>query len=147
MAIRQIVTDSDEILRKKSKDVDKIDERIIKLLDDMNETLVKADGAGLAAVQVGVLRRVIVIHVGKEKLEIINPRIISAEGNQESIEGCLSCPGKFRLLGDRSDRYGSEEFDYCEEDCAEADRTISDICAGYIEELEDYYIVQRSSEG
>ncbi len=97
MAILQIVTDSDKILRKHSREVEKIDGRILRLLDDMNDTLIKADGAGLAAVQVGVLRRVVVIHVGDEKLELINPRIISSEGEQESVEGCLSCPGKWGL--------------------------------------------------
>ena len=82
-----------------------------------------------------------------KRIRLIGPIDLLDYQGCDIYRKCLSCPGKFRLLGDRSDRYGSEEFDYCEEDCAEADRTISDICAGYIEELEDYYIVQRSSEG
>ena len=95
MAILNILPDSDEILRKKSRAVDKIDKRIITLLDDMKETLDKANGAGLAAVQVGVLRRVVLVYDGEELIELINPEIIGCDGKQEAIEGCLSCPGKW----------------------------------------------------
>lgn len=95
MAILNILPDSDEILRKKSRTVDKIDKRIITLLDDMRETLDKANGAGLAAVQVGVLRRIVLVYDGEELIELINPEIIEREGKQEELEGCLSCPGKW----------------------------------------------------
>ncbi|MBQ9544277.1 MAG: peptide deformylase [Clostridia bacterium] len=97
MATRQIVKDTEDILRKKSRPVERIDDRVLALLDDMNETLTKADGAGLAAVQVGVLKRVVVIHVGEDELELINPRILSQSGEQETVEGCLSCPGKWGI--------------------------------------------------
>ncbi len=97
MAVLQIVKDTDEILRKSSREVMEIDRRILRLLDDMHDTLKKADGAGLAAVQVGVLRRVVLVYVDNEKLELINPRILSVEGEQESLEGCLSCPGKWAI--------------------------------------------------
>ncbi len=97
MAILQIVKDTDEILRKPSREVTKIDSRVHRLLDDMRDTLIKADGAGLAAVQVGVLRKIVIVHVDGMELELINPRILRAEGEQESLEGCLSCPGKWAI--------------------------------------------------
>ncbi len=93
MAILNIVKEGDEVLRKKSRAVDKIDERIIRLLDDMKDTLHKAHGAGLAAVQVGVLRRVVLVEVEDGQLyELINPEIIASSGEQEEVEGCLSVP-------------------------------------------------------
>lgn len=94
MALRNIVTLEDPILRKTSRKVEKFDERLWTLLDDMKETLYNAQGVGLAAVQVGVLRRVVVIDCGDGYLELINPEIISAEGKQEGEEGCLSVPGR-----------------------------------------------------
>lgn len=93
MAILNIVKEGDEVLRKKSRAVDKIDERIIRLLDDMKDTLHKAQGVGLAAVQVGVLRRVVLVEVEDGQLyELINPEIIASSGEQEELEGCLSVP-------------------------------------------------------
>ncbi len=93
MATRIIREEGDPILRKVSRVVDKIDDRIITLLDDMKETMYGADGAGLAAPQVGVLRRVIIIDVGEGLIELINPEIVSEEGSQCDEEGCLSLPG------------------------------------------------------
>ncbi|HBL84018.1 MAG: peptide deformylase [Clostridiales bacterium GWF2_38_85] len=95
MALLNIVLDDDQIMRKKSKPVDKITPRILQLLDDMKETLDDANGAGLAAVQVGVLRRVALVYDEDKYIELINPEIIETEGKQEDIEGCLSCPGKW----------------------------------------------------
>ena len=97
MAILNIVKDGDEILRKRSKEVEVVDDKIITLLEDMKETMEKAQGVGLAAVQVGKLKRVIVIDTGEEQLELINPRLLSASGEQEDREGCLSCPGKWGI--------------------------------------------------
>ena len=94
MAIRNIRTDEDAILRKKSRAVEKIDGRILELLDDMADTMYDADGVGLAAVQVGVLRRVVIVDVGDGLLELINPEIIEMDGIQCGVEGCLSLPGK-----------------------------------------------------
>lgn len=94
MAIRNIRTEEDEILRKTSRPVERFDERLFTLLDDMKETMISAEGVGLAAVQVGVLRRVVVIDVGDGLMELINPEIISEEGLQCGVEGCLSLPGK-----------------------------------------------------
>ncbi len=97
MAIRNIVKVGDKVLTKKCRPVEKIDERTITLLDDMAETLAKAEGAGLAAPQVGVLRRIAVINVGDENglIELINPEIIETSGEQTDLEGCLSYPGRF----------------------------------------------------
>lgn len=95
MAVRIIKTQEDAVLRKKSRNVEKIDERIFQLLDDMAETMVKADGVGLAAPQVGVLKRVVIIDVGEGVIEMINPQIMEYDGEQLGDEGCLSVPGKF----------------------------------------------------
>jgi len=93
MAIRNIRTDGDEVLRKKSREVDVINEKIITLLKDMAETMYKAEGVGLAAPQIGVLKRIVVIDAGDGLLELINPRIVSETGEQVEVEGCLSIPG------------------------------------------------------
>ncbi|MDD2481737.1 MAG: peptide deformylase [Lutispora sp.] len=94
MAVRMIRKDSDEILRKTSKKVENIDDRIITLLDDMTETMKAAEGVGLAAPQVGVLRRAVVIDVGDGLIELINPILVYEKGEQVKEEGCLSIPGK-----------------------------------------------------
>lgn len=93
MAIRVIRKDNDELLRKKSRKVEKVDKRIKVLLDDMAETMYEADGVGLAAPQVGVLRRVVVIDIGEGLIKLVNPEIISYSGEYIDVEGCLSVPG------------------------------------------------------
>lgn len=101
MAIRNIVTVGDPILRKVSRKVEKFDERLWTLLDDMKDTLYKAEGAGLAAVQVGVLRRVVIVDVGDGKglMELINPEIVEkSEEIEEAEEGCLSVPNQWGLV-------------------------------------------------
>lgn len=97
MAILNIVKDGDEILRKKSKDVEKIDEKLLTFIEDMKQTMEKAGGVGLAAVQVGKLRRVLVINTGEDELTLINPKMLKFSGSQEDLEGCLSCPGKWGI--------------------------------------------------
>ena len=97
MAILNIVKDGDDILRKKSNPVEKVDERVITLLEDMKETMAKAGGVGLAAVQVGKLKQLVVIDTGEDQLELINPRLLSFSGEQEDLEGCLSCPNKWGI--------------------------------------------------
>lgn len=94
MALRKIRVDEDPILKKKSRTVDVFDGKLHCLLDDMYETLKKEDGVGLAAVQVGVLKRVVVVDTGEGLLELVNPEVISGEGEQKVAEGCLSLPGK-----------------------------------------------------
>lgn len=115
MAILNIVKTGDDILKKKSRVVEKIDERVLQLLDDMKDTLEKAQGAGLAAVQVGILKRIVIIDVGDGPIEMINPEIISTEGNREVYEGCLSFPNVWvvknrplKVTGKALDRNGNE---------------------------------------
>lgn len=93
MAIRIIRKDGDDLLRKKSREVEKIDEKILMLLDDMADTLYKANGVGLAAPQVGVLKRIALVDIGDGLIELINPVIVSQSGQQCMAEGCLSVPG------------------------------------------------------
>lgn len=96
MAYRIIKTEENPILKKISKQVTDFDEKLWTLLDDMKDTLYKADGVGLAAVQIGILKRVVVIDTGDDHgfLELINPEITERKGEQREIEGCLSLPGK-----------------------------------------------------
>ncbi len=94
MAIRKVVTSEDPILRKTSRRVENFNERLWTLIDDMKETMYKADGVGLAAVQVGILKRVVVIDVGDGFMELVNPEIIETSGEVKDTEGCLSVPGE-----------------------------------------------------
>lgn len=94
MAIRNLRFLGDEILRKKSRKVEKIDNRIQTLLDDMLETMYEKNGVGLAAPQVGILKRVVVIDIGEGPLFLINPEIIEQKGSYIEQEGCLSVPGR-----------------------------------------------------
>jgi len=93
MAIYQIVKEGDEILREKARPVPKINSNILKLLDNMQETMRNADGVGLAAPQVGVPKRVIIVDLEEELIELINPEIINSEGSQTGEEACLSIKG------------------------------------------------------
>ncbi len=95
MALREIVKGNSEILRKRCREVTSFDERLWQLLDDMKETMYEADGVGLAAPQVGILKRVVVIDIGEGLIELINPEIVSQRGKQDGSEGCLSFPGEF----------------------------------------------------
>ncbi len=98
MAIRNIVKLGDDILTKKCRVVEKFDDRLSELIDDMFETLYAANGAGLAAPQVGILRRIAVIDIGDGAYELVNPEIIYTDGSQTGAEGCLSNPGKFGIV-------------------------------------------------
>lgn len=100
MALRNIVKDGDDILNKKCRPVVKFDKKLHTLLDDMTETMHHAKGVGLAAPQVGILRRVVVIDVSAEHdevIELVNPEIIAYSGEQEGLEGCLSFPGEWGI--------------------------------------------------
>ena len=100
MAIRNMRTEGDDILRKKSRVVENFDRRLWDLLDDMGDTLTQQNGVGLAAVQVGALRRVFIIDVGDENgvIEFINPEILEQSGSQRVLEGCLSFPGQWGMV-------------------------------------------------
>ena len=98
MGLRKILTVADPALHKVCKPVEKFDWRLRKLLDDMRETLIDSNGVGLAAPQVGILRRVVLVDTGDEILELINPTMLETDGEQEGPEGCLSVPGKYGLV-------------------------------------------------
>ena len=98
MGLRKILTDKDPALHKVCKPVEKFDWKLRKLLDDMRETLAEANGVGLAAPQVGILRRVVIVDTGEEILELINPTLLETDGEQYGPEGCLSVPGKYGLV-------------------------------------------------
>ncbi len=93
MAIYKIVEMGDPVLREKAKEVPKITPNIIKLLDNMADTMYAADGVGLAAPQIGISKRVIVVDVGEGLIELINPQLVEKEGQETDVEGCLSIPG------------------------------------------------------
>ena len=98
MAILNIIKEGDPVLRKKCRPVEEITPRILQLLDDMHDTLEKAQGVGLAAPQIGVMRRIVIVEIEDKKYEMINPEIIETKGKQEEIEACLSVPEKFGLV-------------------------------------------------
>ena len=98
MGIRKILTDKDPALHKVCKEVEVFDKKLHKLLDDMAETLEEAQGVGLAAPQVGILRRVVIVDTGDQILELINPTMLETSGEQIGAEGCLSVPGQYGLV-------------------------------------------------
>lgn len=101
MGLRKILTTKDSALHKVCKPVTVFDEKLHKLLDDMRETLIDSNGVGLAAPQVGILRRIFLVDVGldgEQIIEFINPEILETDGEQEGAEGCLSVPGKYGLV-------------------------------------------------
>tara|TARA_B110000967_G_scaffold84509_1_gene87031 strand:+ start:116 stop:637 length:522 start_codon:yes stop_codon:yes gene_type:complete len=116
MTIRKILTEPDPFLRTKSTDVDKVDDETRKLMDDMLDTMYAAPGIGLAAIQIGIPKRIIVIDISKEEekkpLYFINPKIILKSNNNSTYEeGCLSVPGQFAEI-DRPDKCHIEFLDY-----------------------------------
>lgn len=171
MALRNIVEKGDKILTKTCRSVTAFDEKLHTLLDDMTETLTKAEGVGLAAPQVGILRRVVLVletNVPEKEdeyfIELINPEILSEDGEQEGPEGCLSLPGVYgwverpeRVVVRAQDRDG-EWFELEGEGltaraiCHELDHlegVMFDDLADHImgdEELEEYYRKQRVDE-
>ena len=99
MAIREIVTQGDPVLNKVCHPVTQFDRKLWDLLDDMHDTLAQSNGVGLAAPQVGILRRVVLVINGEDRvIELINPTIVSTSGEQEGLEGCLSVPGKWGVV-------------------------------------------------
>ena len=117
MALREIRKTPDEVLYKKSREVTDFDERLHTLLDDMADTMYEANGVGLAAVQVGILKRVVVIDVGEGIMELINPEIIETAESQTGTEGCLSFPGQWGIVTRPNyvkvkalDRFGKEQI-------------------------------------
>ena len=114
MSIRTIRVEGDEILRKKSKEIKEMTPRLSQLIDDMIDTMYESEGVGLAAPQVGILRRVVLVDTGDEILELVNPVMLETDGEQFGAEGCLSVPGKYGLVKrpyyakvKAQDRYGN----------------------------------------
>ncbi len=115
MALREIVKEGDEQLTKKCRPIVFFDNHLWQILDDMAETVKAADGCGLAAPQIGILRRIVVLYFDGEILELVNPKIIAREGEQHEIEGCLSLPGlyfetnrPYTVRVKAQDRFGNE---------------------------------------
>ncbi|MBQ7985998.1 MAG: peptide deformylase [Clostridia bacterium] len=115
MALREIRKKGDEVLYKVCKEVKEFDKKLAILLDDMYDTMQKSDGVGLAAPQVGILKRCVVIDVGEGRIELVNPKIIKEEGSQTGTEGCLSVPGQWgeverpmKVTVEAFDRYGKK---------------------------------------
>ena len=98
MALRRILTDKESALHKTCKPVETFDNKLHTLLEDMKETLIDSGGVGLAAPQVGILRRVVLVDVGEEILELVNPTLVETDGEQVGMEGCLSIPGKWAIV-------------------------------------------------
>ena len=98
MGLRKILTDKDPALHKVCKPMVNFDDRLFRLLEDMKETLIDSGGVGLAAPQVGILRRVVTVDLGDEILELVNPELVETSGEQTGPEGCLSVPGKYGLV-------------------------------------------------
>lgn len=98
MAIKKIIKIGNHLLNKKCHPVTRFDQKLLTLLDDMKDTLIEARGAGLAAPQIGIMRRICIVDTGDNMLELINPVIIGTEGSQTGTEGCLSVPGKFGIV-------------------------------------------------
>ena len=98
MGLRKIMTVKEPCLHKVCRPVEKFDGKLHRLLDDMKETLTEANGVGLAAPQVGILRRVVVVDTGEEMLELVNPELLETSGEQVGSEGCLSVPGKYGIV-------------------------------------------------
>ena len=98
MALRKILSDAEPALHKVCKPVENFDSKLHTLLDDMRETLIESGGVGLAAPQVGILRRVVLVDNGEEILELVNPTLLETDGVQEGPEGCLSVDGKYGLV-------------------------------------------------
>jgi peptide deformylase len=98
MGLRKILTDEESALHKVCRPVVNFDGRLWKLLDDMRETLIDSGGVGLAAPQVGILRRVVLVDTGEEILELVNPSLVTTDGEQVGAEGCLSVPGKYGIV-------------------------------------------------
>ena len=156
MALRNIVKVGDDVLRKKCRPVTMIDPKIHQLLDDMAQTMHEANGVGLAAPQVGLLKRIVVIDIGEGVIELINPEIISASGSQTDDEGCLSVPGVYGYVtrptwakiraqdrfGNWFEREGEGIVAQCF--CHETEHLDGHL---FIEKVEEYVDVEQMQDG
>lgn len=147
MALRRILTDRDESLHRVCRPVEKFDNKLAQLLDDMHQTLDKADGVGLAAPQIGICRRIFIMHLEDERIEAINPEITLKKGKQRVQEGCLSCPNVWGYVirpavvvlkaQDRSGNWFERRFTELSAQCAshENDHLDGHVFTEFVEEF------------
>jgi len=150
MALRAIVSKKEDTLRKICKPVEVFNEKLWTLLDDMAETMYKSKGYGLAAPQVGILRRIVTIDVGEGLLEVINPTISNFSGEQRDIEGCLSCPGEYGYVTrplnctikaqDRNGEWYEKDLTelFCRCACHETDHLNGKLFLDIVEEMVEF---------
>ena len=147
MAIREIRKTPDEVLYKKSREVTDFDERLHTLLDDMADTMYEANGVGLAAPQVGILKRLVVIDVGEGPIVMINPRIVAQDGEQTGDEGCLSVPGKAGVVTRPNyvkARFFDEEMNECE---VEGEGLLARAICHELDHLDGHLYVEKVEGG
>jgi len=145
MAVYQIVTEPDPTLRTQSKPVKNINDGVLRVLDNMRETLYAFDGVGLAAVQIGVPKRMIVVDPGDNYIELINPVILSREGEKKASEGCLSVPGKVGLVN-RAQRVTVKALNRAgEEFTVEAEDLFARVLQHEIDHLEGILFIDKAT--
>lgn len=147
MALREIRVEGDPVLTKVCKEVKEITPRTMDLIDDMIETMYEANGVGLAAPQVGILKRILVIDVGEGPIVMINPRIISTDGEQTGDEGCLSVPGKAGLVTRPNHvvaRFFDEEMNECE---IEGEELLARAICHELDHLDGHLYVEKVEGG
>lgn len=138
MAIRMIRQDGDEILTKKCREVKEMTPRLLELIQDMIETMHDADGVGLAAPQVGVLRRIAVVDIGDGPIVLVNPRIVDSDGEQTGQEGCLSVPGKAGIVTRPNHVVVEAQNDKMEDITVEGEELLARALAHEIDHLEGH---------
>lgn len=138
MAIRMIRQDGDEILTKKCREVKEMTPRLLELIQDMIETMHDADGVGLAAPQVGVLRRIAVVDIGDGPIVLVNPRIVDSDGEQTGQEGCLSVPGKAGIVTRPNHVVVEAKNDKMEDITVEGEELLARALAHEIDHLEGH---------
>lgn len=147
MALREIRVEGDPVLGKICKEVKEVTPRVMDLIDDMIETMYEANGVGLAAPQVGILKRIVVIDVGEGPIVMINPRIISTDGEQTGDEGCLSVPGKAGLVTRPNHvvaRFFDEEMNECE---IEGEELLARAICHELDHLDGHLYVEKVEGG
>ena len=147
MALREIRVEGDPVLTKVCKEVKEITPRTVDLIDDMIETMYEANGVGLAAPQVGILKRIVVIDVGEGPIVMINPRIVSTDGEQTGDEGCLSVPGKAGCVTRPNyvvARFFDEEMNECE---IEGEELLARAICHELDHLDGHLYVEKVEGG
>ncbi len=147
MALREIRVEGDPVLTKVCKEVKEVTPRIQDLIDDMIETMYDANGVGLAAPQVGILKRIVVIDVGEGPIVMINPRIINTDGEQTGDEGCLSVPGKAGCVTRPNyvmARFFDEEMNECE---IEGEELLARAICHELDHLDGHLYVEKVEGG